>query len=113
MKTATTKPKTPRNRVGSRELVSTSEFETVAGRGNEHSHGCPPKSVTAGETAQISMYANGECPHCGSPLIGDGYRDVLHCENAEPESYECHEPDAQPVLCANNKISNSDPSSLP
>lgn len=45
------------------------------------------------------MYANGECPHCGSPLLGDGHHHVLHCENADPESYEYCEPDAPPVLC--------------
>ena len=88
--------------VGSSDLLSISEFATVAG-GEVAPHA---KSVTAGKTAQISMYANGECPHCGSPLIGDGYRDVLHCENAEPETYEYHEPDAQPVLCANPEVSH-------
>ncbi len=45
------------------------------------------------------MSANGYCSKCGGDLIGDGYRDVLHCENAEPEAFEHHEPDAPPVLC--------------
>ncbi len=46
-----------------------------------------------------SIYANGECPNCGNPLTGDGFKTVLHCENANPDSYADHEPDAQPVFC--------------
>ena len=49
--------------------------------------------------ASFPVYGNGYCPKCGGDLIGDGYRDVLHCENADPESYAYHEPDAQPVYC--------------
>lgn len=45
------------------------------------------------------MSANGTCPHCGSPLIGDGYKTVLHCENADLEVVWDTEPDARPVLC--------------
>lgn len=42
-------------------------------------------------------HPNGTCPHCGSPLQGDGYTVVLHCENAEiPEGME---PDAEAVYC--------------
>ncbi len=42
---------------------------------------------------------NDTCPNCGSPLSGDGFKWVLHCENADPENYTYHEPDAQPVFC--------------
>lgn len=80
------------------------EFATVAGRGNKQSRGCPPKSVTAGETAHHSMYPNGECPNCGGKLHGDGYNAVLRCENAEDDAYWYAEPDARPVYC----IPNSD-----
>jgi hypothetical protein len=58
-------------------------------------------------TAQNSMYPNGECPLCGSRLIGDGFRDVLRCENADPESYARHEPDANPVFCESNNPEES------
>jgi hypothetical protein len=77
------------------------EFATVAGRGNQQSRGCPPKSVTAGETAH-SMYPNGECPNCGGRLHGNGYNTVLHCENAEDDAYWYVEPDARPVYCIPN-----------
>ena len=40
-----------------------------------------------------------DCPHCGSPLHGDGYKTVLHCENADLEKVWETEPDASPVLC--------------
>jgi hypothetical protein len=75
--------------------MDTNKFATVAG-----AEVAPrAESVTAGKTAQFSMYANGTCPRCGGEIFGDGYRSVLHCENAEPESYEFHEPDAAKVLC--------------
>jgi len=53
------------------------------------SGGCPVSSHTL----------NGVCPRCGGNLIGDGWRSVLHCENADLEMYEFHEPDARAVLC--------------
>ena len=39
------------------------------------------------------------CPYCGGDMIGDGYTEVVHCENAEEETYCDHEPDAPPVYC--------------
>lgn len=41
----------------------------------------------------------GKCIKCGGEMIGDGYTMVLHCEFAEPESYEYHECDSNPVFC--------------
>jgi len=46
---------------------------------------------------------NGECPNCGSPLIGDGFNTVLHCENADEEAYEFSKPDATPIYCEEKK----------
>lgn len=39
------------------------------------------------------------CPNCGGKMLGDGYTAVLACENAEPDTYAHHEPDAKPVHC--------------
>jgi hypothetical protein len=36
------------------------------------------------------------CPHCGGHLIGDGYTDVVHCENVKPRGDE--EPYAAPLV---------------
>jgi len=47
---------------------------------------------------------NGVCRNCGGALQGDGFSTVLHCESADPDSYEHHEPDANPVLCRQNPI---------
>jgi hypothetical protein len=46
----------------------------------------------------LSAYPNGCCPDCGGPLIGDGFRDVLHCDLAETEEVWSREPDSKPVL---------------
>ena len=47
----------------------------------------------------VLFSANSTCPNCGGPLAGDGYRTVLHCENADMDKvWEC-EPDASPVYC--------------
>lgn len=46
------------------------------------------------------MSPNGNCHHCGAPLLGDGYTQVLHCENADLDLVWETEPDAQPVECA-------------
>ena len=40
-----------------------------------------------------------QCDKCGGTMIGDGYTSVMHCEFAEEETYEFHEPDANPVEC--------------
>ena len=32
-------------------------------------------------------------------MEGDGYKTVYHCPNAKEETYDAHEPDAQPVYC--------------
>lgn len=42
------------------------------------------------------------CKDCGGTLIGDGYKTVLHCEEAQEELYSEIEPDANPVLCGFN-----------
>jgi len=39
------------------------------------------------------------CPNCGGTMEGDGYTEVMHCENADYEAYFDHEPDASPVYC--------------
>lgn len=52
---------------------------------------------------------NGTCPNCGAPLIGDGYRDVLRCENADPESYAYHEPEADPIFCSDVQLEGPGP----
>jgi len=39
------------------------------------------------------------CINCGGEMIGDGYTSVDHCENADDQLYEFHEPDAGPVYC--------------
>ena len=96
-----TKPEPQAPALCSGGLLALSEFATVAG-GEVAPHA---KSVTAGKTAQFPVYGNGYCPNCGGGIHGDGYRWVLHCENATPETYEYHEPDAQAVLCANTKVS--------
>lgn len=40
-----------------------------------------------------------KCSKCGGNMEGDGYTWVYHCEFAEPEDYDSHEPDADPVYC--------------
>jgi len=39
------------------------------------------------------------CVKCGGDMVGDGYTTVTHCEYAEEEFYEYHEPDAGPIFC--------------
>lgn len=46
-----------------------------------------------------------KCSNCGGNMEGNGYSKVLHCEFAEEETYEDHEPDAKPVVCALNELS--------
>lgn len=38
------------------------------------------------------------CPNCGGCLSGDGFTEVLHCENVDVIG-EGYEPDAPPVYC--------------
>lgn len=40
-----------------------------------------------------------QCLDCGGTMIGDGYTEVVHCENAEEESYAYCAPDEGPVYC--------------
>lgn len=42
---------------------------------------------------------NGTCSKCGGTILGDGYREVLHCENAEWSALEGREPDSGVVEC--------------
>lgn len=40
---------------------------------------------------------NDTCPRCGGCMLGDGYHEVLCCENADrPDDVE---PDAAPIYC--------------
>jgi hypothetical protein len=39
------------------------------------------------------------CPNCGGTILGDGYRVVRHCENADQQKVWEAEPDAKVVLC--------------
>ena len=39
------------------------------------------------------------CPNCGGSIIGDGYSEVMRCENADESLYEFCEPDAPIVYC--------------
>ena len=57
----------------------------------------PNQPVT--QASPFPVYGNGDCPHCGGKLIGDGFKTVIRCENAAESDYEFSEPDAQPVFC--------------
>lgn len=46
------------------------------------------------------------CPNCGEQLIGDGYSTVYHCPHADENTYEYHEPDANPVYCSEENQPN-------
>ena len=50
------------------------------------------------------------CRDCNERMEGDGYTSVLHCPYATEESYEYHEPDANPVYCG---FEDEDESILP
>jgi len=39
------------------------------------------------------------CTNCGGDIIGDGFTSAMHCENAEDDTYEFNEPDANVVEC--------------
>jgi hypothetical protein len=39
------------------------------------------------------------CPRCGGSMLGDGYREVFHCEFAEWHDYRWVTPDDEPVYC--------------
>ncbi len=43
------------------------------------------------------------CKNCGEQMEGDGYNTVLHCPNAEEDTWWYHEPDANPVECEGGK----------
>ena len=58
----------------------------------------PKGSLAATPAPAYSIYPNGTCPNCGGPLLGDGYRTVLHCEQAG--DIDEIEPDARPVFCS-------------
>ena len=42
---------------------------------------------------------HGTCSKCGGTILGDGYRTVLHCQNADWNAIEGREPDSGPVEC--------------
>lgn len=39
------------------------------------------------------------CKTCGEQLEGDGYKNILHCPNAEESTYDSLLPDEGPVYC--------------
>jgi len=39
------------------------------------------------------------CKDCGGEMIGDGFTVIVHCENAEEESFFYDEPDSAHVFC--------------
>lgn len=39
------------------------------------------------------------CSRCGGRILGDGYTEARHCENADYDDYYDCEPDAPVVLC--------------
>lgn len=43
------------------------------------------------------------CNKCGGRMIGDGFTEIIHCENAEYESYYDLPPDDTPVECDNEE----------
>ena len=59
---------------------------------------CGQKAVEGHYCRDCADYIkNYLCPRCGGSLIGDGYKLVRHCENADfPEDVE---PDAGPIYC--------------
>lgn len=40
------------------------------------------------------------CSVCGETMIGDGYKIILHCPNADYDDYVYSSPDDSPVECA-------------
>jgi hypothetical protein len=46
------------------------------------------------------------CKVCGGEMLGDGYSEVIHCENASEDTYWYVEPDADPVHCVVDKEVN-------
>lgn len=56
------------------------------------------------------MYPNGTCKNCGGPLLGDGFKTVLHCEFADVVDVWETEPDAAPILCPEPEPENENPS---
>lgn len=40
------------------------------------------------------------CSVCGEAMIGDGYKTVIHCPNAEYDEYAYLTPDDFPVECS-------------
>lgn len=45
-----------------------------------------------------------QCRRCGGAMLGDGYTEVIHCENAEEESYVYCAPDEGPVYCESTTL---------
>lgn len=45
------------------------------------------------------VYSPHVCRNCGEEMQGDGYKKVIHCPNADDETYLYHEPDANAVYC--------------
>lgn len=49
-----------------------------------------------------------KCSKCGGDMAGDGYVDVIHCENAEYEKYFDRTPDDNPIECAGTEEDKHD-----
>ena len=45
------------------------------------------------------------CPKCNDRLEGDGYTKVIHCPNVNESDYEDKKPDANPVYCCEDRVS--------
>ena len=39
------------------------------------------------------------CPACGGDIVGDGFSEVMRCENVDIEIVMEFEPDSDPVYC--------------
>lgn len=48
------------------------------------------------------------CIKCNGDMVGDGYTSVMHCEFASEDTYEFHEPDANPVHCDYDELDYND-----
>ena len=70
---------------------------------------------TEKETTKVTTYTyegNSTCSNCGADIVGDGYTSVQHCENAEEDTYDSHEPDANVVLCSVDNLNTTNSTNL-
>jgi hypothetical protein len=43
--------------------------------------------------------SDGTCPFCKGLMVGDGYREVIHCENAKWKDYRYLLPEDSAIYC--------------